>query len=74
MRSDDLKQLLLRQPCPTLRLHLTGGVLFEIREQDHPVVTRSTVEILMPPDDGRDREAIINLLHVLWVEVVSPAE
>ena len=72
MRVEDLRVLLLRQPCPLLRLHLTGGMIFEIRDPDQVVWTSSTVELLLPPDDTRDREAVISLLHITWVEVVSP--
>jgi hypothetical protein len=70
MRPEDLRQLLQRQPCPLLRWHLTGGMIFEIRDPDQAVVTRSTVEILLPPDDSREREAVISLLHITWIEVV----
>ena len=72
MRPEDLRQLLQRQPCPVLRLHLTGGMIFDIRDPEQVVVTRSTVELLLPPDGTHDREAVISLLHVVWVEVVTP--
>src|SRR5438105_1436999 len=34
MRHDDLRRLLRREPCPRLRLHLSGGVTFEITDPD----------------------------------------
>jgi hypothetical protein len=74
MRPEDLRQLLQRQPCPVLRLHLTNGMFFEVRDPEEVVVTRSTVEILLPADDTRDREAVISLLHIIWIEVVTRAD
>jgi hypothetical protein len=73
VRNEDLGYLFQRQPCPVLRLYLTGGMLFEIRDPDQVVVTRTTVEILLPADGTRDREAVISLLHIIWVEVVTPS-
>jgi hypothetical protein len=33
------------------------------------VVTRSTVELLIPGE--KNREAVISLLHIIWAEVIS---
>jgi hypothetical protein len=71
MRQEDIELLLQRQPCPLLRLHLTGGQVFEINDPDQVFVNRTTVQLLLPSQDGKDREAVIALLHVVWVEVVS---
>jgi len=72
MRSDDLKKFLRRVPCPLLRLHLTNGLTFEIQDPDLVVVTASTVELTLAPDASGHREAVINLLHIIWVEVLEP--
>jgi hypothetical protein len=56
-----------------LRLHLTNGAVFEIVDPELVYLGRFTVELLLPPVDGIDREAVINLLHIIWVEVLSPA-
>lgn len=71
MRESDLKALLRRQPCPRLRLHLTGGEVFDIDDPDLVVLSRSTIELLLPPEDRKTREAVISLLHIVWVEVIS---
>jgi hypothetical protein len=47
-------------------------MIFDIRDPDQVVVTRSTVEILLPPEDPWDREVVISLLHIAWVEVMAP--
>jgi hypothetical protein len=70
MRREDLELLLRRDPCPSLRLHMTGGEVFEIADPDSVVFGRSTVEILLPPGE---REAILNILHIVWIEVLRPS-
>ncbi len=73
MRTEDLTLLLRREPPPLPRLHLTGGTTFDIQDPDQAFLTRSTVELLLAPEGGREREAVINLLHVVWVEVIASA-
>jgi len=68
MRREDLELLLRRDPCPRLRLHMTGGEVFEIEDSDSIVFGRSTVEILLPPGE---REAILNILHIVWIELLQ---
>lgn len=70
MRREDLENLLRRIPCPLLRLHLTDGRTFDIADPDLVVVTRSTVQLLIPNE--LNREAVFSLLHITWVEVISP--
>lgn len=72
MDSGDLYNLLDRDPCPILRLHLIGGTIFDLRDPDAVVVGRNSVEVLLPRDGANLREAVINLNNVLWVEVISP--
>ena len=69
MRPEDLRLLLQRVPCPLLRLHLTDGRAFDIQDPEQVVITRSTVELLIPGE--KNREAIISLLHIIWAEAVS---
>jgi len=68
---EDLSVLLLRRPCPLLRLHVTGGQVFEISDPDLVVLTRTTIEVLLPQESEQLQEAVINLLHVVWIEVVE---
>jgi hypothetical protein len=70
VRQEDLQILLQRIPCPLLRLHLTNGRTFDIRDPEQVLVSPSTVELLIPGE--KSREAVISLLHVIWAEVVSP--
>ncbi len=72
MSADDLFRLLQRQPCPRLRLHLTTGLTFDIDDPDLVVVGPSAVELLLPPGDAGEREAVISIQHIVWVEVLPP--
>jgi hypothetical protein len=72
VRQEDVLLLLRREPCPLLRLHLTGGTTFDIQDPEQVILTRTTVELLAPPHGSREREVVINLLHVVWIEVISP--
>ncbi|HXG10599.1 MAG TPA: hypothetical protein VNK04_12630 [Gemmataceae bacterium] len=70
MRPDDLRDLLRRHPFQPLRLHLTNGIVFEIGHPDMAVVERSTIKLILPSVPGTEREAVIALLHVVWVETI----
>jgi hypothetical protein len=73
MRHEDLEFLLRREPCPRLRLHMTSGEVFAIDDPDLVYFGRSTVELLLPPSEQGEREAILNVLHIVWVEVLAPS-
>ncbi len=72
MRREVLTQLLQRDPCPILRLHISNGTVFEILDPDLAVITRSTVELLLSTDSGEQNEVVVNLLHIIWIEVLPP--
>jgi hypothetical protein len=74
VRQEDLRRLLRRDPCPLLRLHMTGGQVFEIRDPDEAVLDRGTVDLLLPREGDKQREAVVSLLHIVWIEVVSSVE
>jgi hypothetical protein len=72
MREDELHRLLRRDPVPLLRLHLTGGATFDITDPDLVYLSHSTVQLLLPRQHNQMREAVISLLHIVWVEVIDP--
>jgi hypothetical protein len=75
MRPDDIRELLRRRPLPLLRLHLTNGTVFEVRHPDMATLGRSALHLVLPAQDGVEREAVIAMLHVIWIEVlISPAQ
>lgn len=69
VRLEDLRILFERVPCPFVRLHLTDSRTFDIQDPDQVVITRTTMEFLIPGE--KNREAVISLLHIVWAEVVS---
>jgi hypothetical protein len=74
LRADDIDVVFQRRPVPLIRLHVTGGLIFEITDPDLVVLGRSAIELLLPPDGKSGREAVISLVHIIWIEVVSPEE
>jgi hypothetical protein len=72
MRRQPLIDLLERQPRPIFRFHLTNGTVFEVNNPDLAVVRRHTLDLLLPSDSSGLREAVIDLFHIMWVEVVTP--
>jgi len=72
MLSDDLFRMLDRNPFPILRLHLVGGLEFELRDPDAVVLSQDSIEFLLPSDGSNLREAVVNLAQIVWVEVITP--
>jgi hypothetical protein len=50
---------------------MTGGITFEITDPDLTVLGRSSVELVLSPSNEGEQEAVINLLHIIWIEVLS---
>jgi hypothetical protein len=73
MRQEDLGDLLRRQPFLPLRLHITNGVVFEIRHPDMARVGRSSLTLALPPEPLEERFAVISLLHIVWIEFSDQA-
>ena len=72
MREEELRYLLRRNPTPLLRLHLSSGATFDITKPDIVYLSPTTVQLLLPRQHDQMREAIISLLHIVWVEVIDP--
>jgi hypothetical protein len=72
MRAEELGYLLGRNPTPLLRLHLSSGATFDITDPDLVYLSHSTVQLLLPRQHNQMREAVISLLHIVWVEVIDP--
>jgi hypothetical protein len=73
MRPADLRSLLRKVPFLPFRLHLTNGTVFEVRHPERAVVGRSTVVLSLPPESSLEREAIIALIHIMWIETQVPS-
>jgi hypothetical protein len=71
MRGNDLHQHLGQRPFRPFRLHLTDGTVFDVPHPDLAVVGRATLTITLPPALGLHREAVIDLLHIMWLEALA---
>ncbi len=69
---DVLKWYLARQPFVPFRFEKTGGVWYEVRNPAMASVTRRTVELGSPIENGGQRFVTIALVHVISVEIVLP--
>jgi hypothetical protein len=76
MRPDDLQELLRRQPFQPFRLHLTTGVVLEVRHPELALVARSVVVVQVPaanyPFTITLRRVIVVLLHIVLVDFLEP--
>jgi len=73
MRSPDIREYLQRRPFQPFRVHLSTGAFFDIRNPQMAAVGRSAVTISLPLEGDRQRFAVIDLVHIVWFEVVLPA-
>lgn len=69
MRPGDLHSALANKPFRPIHLHLTNGSVFEIAHPDMAIVGRSTVTLALPDDDGQSRQAVLALVHIVWMEI-----
>jgi hypothetical protein len=71
MRINDLRTHLERQPFVPFRLHLTDGTVFDVSHPDMAVLGHATLAISLPRALTLDRGAVIDLLHIMWLEVLN---
>ncbi len=77
MRLDEFKELLRRRPFQPFRLHLTGGVTFEVRHPELAILGRASVLLRVPikelPMPLAYRRVIVTLIHIVYVDFIEPA-
>jgi hypothetical protein len=72
MRSDVLAGYLSLRPFQPLRLHLSTGVFFEIRQPELVEVSRSTLTLGLSLEGDLQRFVVIALVHIVWIEMLLP--
>jgi hypothetical protein len=76
MRPDDVLRLVQRQPFRRFRLHLSTGIVHEIRHPELAMVGRSTVTLEFPPQNYplpvAERRVIVALIHIVQMEFAEP--
>jgi hypothetical protein len=73
MRPDDLREYLDQRPFHPVRLHLSSGAFFDIRQAEMAAVGRSTLTLGLPVEAGFQRFVVIALVHIVWLEVLLPS-
>jgi hypothetical protein len=72
MRQEDLVEYLERQPFSPIRIYLSTGVFFDIRQPQMASVNRSTLTLGFPIEGESQRYVAITLVHIVWLEVLLP--
>jgi hypothetical protein len=72
MRPDDVREYLKRQPFQPFRVHLSSGMLFDIRNPQMASVGRSALTIALGVEGDSQRFAVVALVHIVWLEVLVP--
>ncbi len=72
MRPDDVREHLARRPFQPFRVQLSTGLVLDIRESELAHVSRMTLTLGFPIEDGKQRFMIIALIHIVWIEVLLP--
>jgi hypothetical protein len=75
MRSEDIQQLVRREPFKPFRITLTDGRTFDVRHPEMAMVGRTTVAIGLPANGNEetiyDRLVTVDLLHIMQTEHVD---
>jgi hypothetical protein len=71
MRLTDLREQLERKPFRPLRLHLTDGSVFDVSHPDMAIAGHAALTLSLPPALGLERDAVIDLLPIMSLEVLS---
>jgi hypothetical protein len=76
MRPEEFLRLLRQGPFLSFRLHLSTGMTFEVRHPELASLERTTVWLSLPavlrPRRIAEREVVVSLLHIVWVEFIDP--
>jgi len=74
MIAEELYELLHQQPFMPVRLHLTGGTIYEIRHPEMAIVAQSMITIGLPPKNGSGIASGVihcSLGHIVRVEPIE---
>jgi hypothetical protein len=66
------QEYLRAKPFTPFRIMVTGGTWYEFRHPAMAAVSRGTIEIGLPIENGKQPFLTISLNHVICVEVVKP--
>lgn len=72
MRRDNLEEYVKRRPFQPFRIYLSTGVFFDIRNPQLASLAPSTLTLGLPIEGDRQRFLEIDLLHIVWIEMLFP--
>ena len=77
MRRDEFNGLLERQPFQPFKLHLTGGMTFDVRHPELAILGQASVLLRVPrhelPLPLAMRRVIVVLIHIVYVDFIETA-
>ena len=72
MRQEDLLEVLRQRPFVPFRIHVTDGIVYEVRHPELVLVGRSRAVVFFPdprrPPPAFDRFDMVSLLHITRLE------
>jgi hypothetical protein len=70
MRLDELRESLREHPFEPFRIHLTNGMVYEVRHPEMALLTRHSVHVVELTKSGKPTDRVVkcDLLHVVAVE------
>jgi len=70
MRRDELQEALRQTPFEPFRLHLTNGMVYEIRHPEMALLTRHGVHVVELTKAGKPTDKVVkcDLIHVAALE------
>lgn len=72
MRPEDIREFNRQQPFEPYRIHITGGLSYDINHPDQVIVLRSRIAIGVEDEAGiSERLEHVALVHVVRVEEIS---
>jgi hypothetical protein len=73
MRPDELRESLREHPFEPFRIHLTNGMVFEVRHPEMALLTRHSVHVVELTKSGKPTDRVVkcDLIHVLAVDPVN---
>jgi hypothetical protein len=73
--AEQIRELLTAKDFAPFRIHLSDGVSYEIRNHDQMIVSRSSVEVGLNPDDKGIVERFVKcaLVHITRIEELQAA-
>ncbi len=73
MRQDELRESLREHPFEPFRIHLTNGMVYEVRHPEMALLARHRLHVVELTKSGKPTDRVVkcDLLHVVAIEPVN---